>query len=295
MSTRVKRVSPPVSSPPSSGPGRLPLPLLLPDVTPDVIPAAHLRHAAVLHVARGVAVPQLLEPVRDPHGGDFRVRVHDVSHRPHHPGLIRLVEEGGELVQQQHARVLHQRPGDGHPLLLPPRQRRDLPSHELVRIEVHRGERGSDARVHLLPAHVRVPAIQRERDVVAHGGHDDLVVGVLKHERARRLDSQPTAPRRDEPGEGSQQRGLAAAVGAEEHEHRSARHAQAHALERILGPRVVGIPVPHVQVLAFHAVGRRLHGLAAVHPRHDPIRSRPRRTRGVPRGRSRGAIATPGR
>mmetsp|Transcript_552 Transcript_552/g.1293 ORF Transcript_552/g.1293 Transcript_552/m.1293 type:complete len:230 (-) Transcript_552:266-955(-) len=202
--------------------------LLLTYVPPDEVSGAHLHDAAVLHVRRHVGVLQLLQAVRDPHGGDaLAVGVHHPPHGPHHPGLVRLVQKRGQLVQQQHPRVLHQRPRDGHALLLPPAERGHLALQHLLPAQVHRLQRPRHPPVHLRVRQVAaVP--QPERHVRAHAGHDHLVVGVLEHERARGLHAQPPAPRSHEPGERPQQGGLAAAVGPQQHEEGAPGDPQRH-------------------------------------------------------------------
>ena len=69
------------------------------------------------------------------------------------------VEGGGGLVEEQYPGVPHQRPGDGHPLLLPARQLRALAAHPRA---VAQGEAGDEAMDvgppgrlhHLLHAHL---------------------------------------------------------------------------------------------------------------------------------------------
>ena len=82
------------------------------------------------------------------------------------------VEGGGGLVEEQYPRVPHQRPGDGHPLLLPARQLRALATHPRA---VAQGEAGDEAvdvgppgRLHHL-LHAHLPLVVPVLDVVPNG------------------------------------------------------------------------------------------------------------------------------
>eukprot|EP00982_Pelagococcus_subviridis_P011174 31066-Pelagococcus_subviridis.AAC.1 len=193
--------------------------------------------------------------MRHPHRRHL-LSVHHPSHRLHDVHLIRLVQKRRELVQEHHPRVLHEHARDRDALLLPPRERRDLFIQPLVALQIHRRERGADSVHHLLRGQIRALDAQTERDVRADGGHDDLVVRVLEHERLRRRDAQAAAPRLGEARERSKQRGLAAAVRAQEHVERASRDAERRAAERVLRRRgrVLRRGVSDVQV--FHLRSR---------------------------------------
>ena len=82
------------------------------------------------------------------------------------------VEGGGGLVEEQYPGVPHQRPGDGHPLLLPARQLRALAAHPRA---VSQGEAGDEAvdvgppgRLHHL-LHAHLPLVVPVLDVVRDG------------------------------------------------------------------------------------------------------------------------------
>ena len=82
------------------------------------------------------------------------------------------VEGGGGLVEEQYPGVPHQRPGDGHPLLLPARQLRALAAHPRA---VAQGEAGDEAvdvgppgRLHHL-LHAHLPLVVPVLDVVPDG------------------------------------------------------------------------------------------------------------------------------
>ena len=103
-------------------------------------------------------------------------------------------------------------------LLLPAGEGGDLPCQDaFLAGHVHRVQRALDPTLDLGVGEV-VAAAEAEGDVRADGGHDDLVVGILEHERARGLDAKAAVPGRARPAEGARERGLAAAVRAEEHE-----------------------------------------------------------------------------
>lgn len=75
---------------------------------------------------------------------------------------------------------------------------------------------------------------QAECHVSADGRHDHLVVGVLEHEARRPADLAGAAVRRQQAAQQAHQRGLAAAVGAQQHVQAAARHLQAGAFQHLL-------------------------------------------------------------
>ena len=103
---------------------------------------------------------------------------------------------------------------------------------------------------HLSPCtqNMCVPA-QAERDVRGDGGHHDLVVRVLKDEADRAVRARAAGARRQLPAQRAQQRGLAAAVGAQQDVQAAARHGQARAAQHLEEPGLperlvtVGLPV----------------------------------------------------
>jgi hypothetical protein len=145
------------------------------------------------------------------------------------------IERGEGLVHQQHARLHGQRAGDGHALL--------HAAGELVRMHV--GEPGQAHLVEVVQRAFggfllaeRARREQREHDVlldrfpwrqlVEFLEHDDAVGAGLGHALA--VETDLAFDRRDETGHGLQQRRLAAARGAEQHEAVGGVNVEAHAV-----------------------------------------------------------------
>jgi hypothetical protein len=74
---------------------------------------------------------------------------------------------------------------------------------------------------------------QAERDVGGHGRHHDLVVRVLEHKAGGRVRAHGARVGLELPAQHAQQRGLAAAVGAEQDVQRAAPYRQARAAEHL--------------------------------------------------------------
>jgi hypothetical protein len=145
------------------------------------------------------------------------------------------VERGEGLVHQQHARLHRQRARDGHALL--------HAAGELVRMHV--GELGQAHLVEVVQRALgrfllaqRARGEQREHDVLLDRlpwrqlvellEHDDAVGAGLRHAPA--VEADLAFHRRDETGHRLQQRRLAAARGAEQHEAVGGMHVEAHAV-----------------------------------------------------------------
>lgn len=79
---------------------------------------------------------------------------------------------------------------------------------------------------------VCVPA-QTECDVRGNSRHHDLVVRVLEDEADRAIRARGAGARRQLPAQRAQQRGLAAAVGAQQDVQAAARHGQARAAQHL--------------------------------------------------------------
>ena len=163
-----------------------------------------------------------------------------------HLRLHRDVERRGRLVEQQHRRLQHQRPGDRHPL--------PLAARELVRIAVEEGRRQADVDHRLLhplrpPVEAvddqrlgqrgadRVPRVQRAVGVLEHHLHV-AAVGLargLAHRLAADLD--PAGPGVEQEPDALQDRGLARARLADEAEALARADREADVVEDL--PRLV--------------------------------------------------------
>lgn len=84
----------------------------------------------------------------------------------------------------------------------------------------------------ILQESLSVPA-QAERDVGRDRRHHDLVVRVLEDEADRAVRARGASARRQLPAQRAQQRGLAAAVGAQQYVQAAARHCQTRAAQHL--------------------------------------------------------------
>ena len=170
--------------------------------------------------------------MRHEHDGLLQLRPDAEQLVLHRPAGER-VESAERLVHQQHWRVERQRAGEGDPL--------PHASGEVLRIAVAESAQRQlvEQRVRLL-VRAAVPAdLQAEGDVLAHG-HPGKQRVFLEDHRPRRLglehplaegeDLPRTRPR--EPGDGVQQRGLAAAGRSEQADELARGDVQIDAIER---------------------------------------------------------------
>ena len=167
------------------------------------------------------------------------------------------------LVQHEQLGVQDQRPGERHLALL---AAREMVTHLVA--QVLDPDALQRLAHHLRNLGVRVSVVARgERDVVPHGGRQDLLVHVL-HQHADALADPVEVARRvhaehsdlallrfEQPQDVEQERGLAAAVGAEDHQALPARGHEVEPAQMHL--RAVGIGVAH----ARDANQRLAHGI----------------------------------
>ncbi len=184
-----------------------------------------------------------------------------------HAAARERIQRGEGLVHQQHARLHRKGAGDGHALLHAAR--------ELVRMHV-----GELREAHLVEVERRAlgglgaaraaRGEQREHHVLAHRLPGRQLVELLEDDHAvraglrHRLPVQQDAPfaGRDEARDGLEQRGLAAARGAEQHQPLALMHVEAHAVRGAHGTLRRAVVDAH----ALHAQqwrrggGERVHG-----------------------------------
>jgi hypothetical protein len=137
-----------------------------------------------------------------------------------------VVERGERLVEQQHGRHPHERPGDLHHLLLAHRQRRRIAFHQ--RLDVECPHLRVDALADLLGLHA--PHVERERHVATSRQmsderrrlehHADLPFARLQSGDVAAAEPDAAAFDRVEAGDGAQQRCLAAAGTSDDRDQR---------------------------------------------------------------------------
>ncbi len=198
----------------------------------DLVRVADLDDLAVAHDRHPVG-----------HGQRLFLVVRDVQERDADPLLQRLeldlqrpaelgVQRAERLVEQQHGRVEHQRPGQGHPLLLPAGQ---LAGPAL-------GERAEMDQVDGLPHPGlqlllgQLPVTQAEGHIVEHGEKREQRVALehrvdvplvgRNHRHVDVVEQYPAGRRLLEPGDQPQRGRLAAARGTEQREELPAGHGQ---------------------------------------------------------------------
>ena len=156
-----------------------------------------------------------------------------------HPHLGIDVGEG--LIQQHQPRLAHQCPGDGHPLL--------LTTGELVRIAIPQPLQIDQRQrlVHLLLASTAIEFGQAKADIVGHRQVGKEGVILKDHADVARLGRHAgTRPveqgiaeanralcQRQQPGDGLQQRGFAAATGSQQADDLVVCHRQGELLQHI--------------------------------------------------------------
>ena len=155
-----------------------------------------------------------------------RELAHDEQHLPDELGI----ERRGDLVEEHHVRLHHQRPRDRHPLLLAARELMRVLRRPWPRARPAQAARG--ARLGLLAAHPADPP-RRERHVVQHGqvrkqielleDHPDSLadrrhVGALARDLLA-LEEDPPRVERLEQVDAAEQRALAAPARADDDEH----------------------------------------------------------------------------
>jgi hypothetical protein len=151
------------------------------------------------------------------------------------------VEVGQRLVEQEHAGLAHQRPADGDALALAARQLGRLAVQQRRQLQ-HLGgaghatfDLGLGHAGHARPeAHV---ALHRHRRVqrIALEHHADAALGRLRIGHVLAADVDPAAADVDEAGDAVQQRRLAAARGAEQHEELALMDLQVEVLDDLVG------------------------------------------------------------
>ena len=183
-----------------------------------------LQQAAEVHHADSVGERErFLLVVRDQHGRDLQLALNLADRAPQLFADLR-VERAERLVEQQHLGLVRQRARDSDTLLLSTRElRRQAIVHAFER---YQPQQFLAALPPVFGAHA--PDAQRELDVLADAHVAEQRV-VLKHEADAALPCghvrdivavQGDAPVIDpgQPGDRAQQRALAAAAGAEQHE-----------------------------------------------------------------------------
>ena len=193
------------------------------------------------------------------HHGELALATHRV-HQVEHLLLVADVQGARRLVEQQHARFLRERTAQHHPLQLAAGERGGQPRGQVVQAQpvddaIHGGAVAGGVVTE--PRDVRGTA---QADELAHrhplGDH-----GTLRHERHHpghgaslpllRVDPGHVhrAARRDQAGQGVEERGLAGAVGADERDPLAGRH-------REVDPVQDRDPVAgHAEVAAGHGGG----------------------------------------
>ena len=167
------------------------------------------------------------------------------------PGPLpqRGIEIRERLVQQQHARLRRQRPGERHALLLAAGELADAPALEAG--EVHQRERPRDPALQLLPAEPE--RLETEGDVLA-----DVEMGkervVLEHHaeppghrigpgHVLAVDQDPAGVGRLESRQQPERRGLAAAAGPQQREDLASLERERDAVHRHGAVEPLGQPV----------------------------------------------------
>ena len=204
----------------------------------ELLGRAHLLDPALVqhHDLLG-DLHRLLLVVRDEHGRHVDLVVEATQ-----PGAQLLAHGGVEraegLVEQQHARLDRERAGERHALALAARELGGIAVREAV--EVHELQQLVHARLDLLLG----PLADREPEghVLRHGHvlegrvvlEDEADVAALRRLLGRVLagDVDPAAVGRLEPGDHPQQRGLAAAAGAEQGREGAVADLERHVVER---------------------------------------------------------------
>src|SRR5882724_1175152 len=252
--------------------------------TIDLLGSTDLLHPPALHHHHAV-------------GQDERLRL-IVGHEDHrgtepllkplelHPHLVaqERVEVRERLVEQQHARLGDERPGEGHPLLLAAGELARVSGPE--RAEPHQLQHALYARTQLGLPHP-APA-EAEGDVLEHGHVREERVRLEDQAEVPPMDGHPrdVLPREDdlaavgldEPGDHPEQRALAAARGPEEGEKLAGGGVEGYLVDRDDGAERLAEPA--------HAERRR----GAAHRR----RRAPRAAGITARSRAPSAPTTPG-
>ena len=250
----------------------------------------HHRVAVAQKQRVGEPGRDLLDVVGDQHQGR-RVRVHrQVGQARHQVLAATQVQARGRLVEQQHLRVGHQRPGDQRALALALGQRAERALGEVA--DAHRfeqlGRAGGVEGVVLL-----TPAAEHR---VAGADHDVLDQLVARHAlgdgrrgeadaRAQVEDVDPADPLAEQVdlaggrvqlGRGeAQQRGLARAVRAEHHPALVQFHGPVEAGEEVVGPPAdADTGHPDHEVVKFAGLDRLAHEAHSV-CRRARVRTRP--------------------
>ncbi len=209
--------------------------------------------------------------VRDHHHRGAQVGAHlgdDLQH-----ALARgVVQRAGGLVAQQHRRLLGNGAGDGHALLLAARElRRKViaprqQAHAIQRLIHGHGRRGDVGHQRHVLGHREagdeVVELEDEADVLAAIARERGFVGAAQ---AQRLEPQVARAGHVQPAQQVQQRGLAAARGAEHHQELAARDVEVDVRQRADRRRSVAIDLAEragaeQRRRALRCVGRRRGG-----------------------------------
>ena len=166
------------------------------------------------------------------------------AERSEDPVDLHVVEVGGGLVGEEQRRVVDERPGDGHPLLLPAGQvtgpmrsavGQAEPVEELV------GPVPAAPAAHAGDQERRLDVLARReaRDEVEGLEHDADGAAAVLPERSTGeaghvdvAEADRPGRRREDAGEGGEERGLAAAARAEQQDELTRRHPQVEPVER---------------------------------------------------------------
>ena len=186
-----------------------------------------------------------LEVVEDGEHGP--PRLDEGAHPLHEPELVMDVEVGRRLVEEEELGLLRERLGQQNPLPLAAAEREDGAPGEAGEVDADQRRAGALAvlgGVGLQPAPVRRPPQEHEvLDAEVEGERERLAdEGEAAGQRARlpRPDLPPpehqTSVVGERPADGPQERGLAAAVGAEHAEPRPLGHVQPDAVQHRLPP-----------------------------------------------------------
>jgi hypothetical protein len=179
-----------------------------------------------------------------------------VAHPVAQPG----VQVAQRLVQQQHLRFAHQRPGQRDPLLLSAGEHRRRAGGEVRESDPVQRRQRPFARLRLGGARMLGP--QREHHVLQHGhvrpdrvgledDADGAMVGAEEDALAGgghhgAVDGDLAAVRALQAGDEPQGRGLAAAAGAEQGDQLALGDLDVDAVDRVAARRAARVPLDHV-------------------------------------------------
>ena len=222
---------------------------------PGVRVAEHLARRAVEHDAAGahdddaVGLERLVHEVG--HVDECGARARQSTHHTHDGLAAAHVQKRGRLVEHEHLRLHGQCTGDAHALTLPTAHARRVGARVVG--ERHAGELAVHAPTDLVAGKAEV--FGPEGHVVGHDARHDLVVGVLEHEAegaagaavgrkvgraalAHALSHELDVPlvRGQKPTDHRGERGLAAAVGAQDAYALAARHLERDVVEGAVVP-----------------------------------------------------------